>query len=454
MCRVAREFRWAGACGSRVLALGIAGSLLALTPRAVAQVAASRTSTATRTVTEAKAAQLQVAAKHPEQLRVESINPTQRAPAVSINSSGATIAVKAGEQLVVHKAAEAPEPPNAKVAEQVKAPLPSTLIVGVSDATKGTVIRQFQPFMTMEVSPLRWDSHVMSYVTTVVVGLDPFAGEDQSGPVALPATIRFQLSGENVDKIEPPEVQVAEAGTRGYQRFKVLTKKFDRAVKVIAHSTFGDRSNEANVEPGPTFFELGQSDASVDGFGLGKTTISVRQRAANGELLPTPAQLRVHLRTSGGFLTPSYVELPAHGATAETSLVSSTWGQAIVREANADEASHRTVTVEFTFPWLKFILGFIGAGCAGALRVFSTKRGKRQSWLPVFVGCLASGITVDILIALGAPLAPDWLLNAIRSELAWFAIGLIAGYPGIAVVAWAGEKLFAFQKPEPANKPT
>ncbi|HYP88698.1 MAG TPA: hypothetical protein VEQ59_11100 [Polyangiaceae bacterium] len=416
--------------------------------------AAAATPAVRRLAAKSQAAQLQLSTLQPEQVRVESINPALAAPVASASPGGTTIDVKQGDQLVVVKALSASESTSpVALAEKVKARLPATLVVGVADAAQGTIAKQYQPFLSAEVSPLRWDAQAMSYVTTVVVGLDP-VGDTDEGPVKLPSAIRFQLTGENVSNIEPPHVEVTEAGAGGYQRFRVLTGKFEQLVRVSAHSRFGDKSYEAAVDPGPASLELLQSEARVDGLGLGKTTIGVRQRAANQQPWPASAPLQIHLKTSRGFLTPSTVPIAAQASSGQTSLVSSGWGDAVVSDSsNADERA-RTVTVAFSFPWLKFLLGFLGAAVAGALRVFTTEPGKRQGWLPVFLGCLASGLTIDILVALGAPLAPEWLLSMMRSELAWLAVGLVAGYPGVAAVAWLGEKLFAFKKPEPAGAPT
>lgn len=470
MLRAAWVFRFSDVPLGRLVAPVVAGALLASARPAAGQTTATRTALQTRVTTTAaqatpiqaaalkpalvsKTAQLELPAKRPEQLRVEPVSPAQQPLAVRANpAGGTTIAVRQGEQLVIREAEAAGAPKPIALAQNVKALLPSTLVIGVHDPKKGTTVaRQFQPFLSALVSPLRWDPGAKSYVTTVVVGLDPLSGEAEEGSVLLPASIRFQLSGENVEKVDPPDVDVSEAGALGYQRFTVLTKQFERPIRVTAHSRFGDKLYEASVEPGPVFIQLGQSALSVDGFGLGKATISASQRAANNQLLPSPSDLRVHLKTSNGFLDPPHVDLPAKSATGETSLVSSTWGKAIVSETSADVTDASNVTVTFAFPVLKFILGLLGAACAGALRVFTTKRDRRRRWAPVFIGCIASGVTIDILVALGAPIAPDWLLSVIRSELAWFAIGLIAGYPGVAAVAWLGEKLFDFKKDEPAS---
>ena len=401
---------------------------------------------------DAKVAQLQLSLLRPEQVRVDSVNPAVPAPLANATENGTTINVQRGQQLIL-RSASAPVEPGSPVplAQEVKARLSSTLVVGVPDPVRGTVARQFQPFLSAEVSPLRWDAQALSYVTTVVVGLDPLAGDAERGDVALPSAIRFQLTGENVTSIVPPHVDVSQVGVGGYQRFRISTGRFDQAIRINAHSRFGDKSYEASVDPGPAQIELGQSDASVDGFGLGKTTISVRQRAANRQAWPGLVAQEVQLKTTGGVLTPPSAQIPANSATGKTELVSMGWGRATVSETNAAAEDASTATVQFVFPWLKFLLGFLGAALAGVLRVFASEQGSRQGWVPVFVGCLASGITVDILVALGAPLAPEWLLSMMRSELAWLAIGLVAGYPGVASVAWLGQKIFGLEKPEPAN---
>jgi len=310
--------------------------------------------------------------------------------------------------------------------------------------------KQLQPFLLAEVSPLRWDAVAKEYAMTLLVGLDPLASDASEPPLPLTPPILFQITGENVDGIEPNQAAVLVAGPSGYQRISVMTRSFSAPIKVSAHSTVGDGSFNANVDPGPAWLEFGQSDDAIDGLGLGKTTISVRQRAANGDLLPTSDLLHVALKTSSGALSPPFVELPAHHSEGETSLVSSAWGRAVVSEASAGDDAAHAAHVDFRFPWLKVLFGLGGAAAAGGIRVFKAVRAK-ESWLSTFVGCLASGIVIDILIALGAPLAPAAVLALIRSELAWFAIGLVAGFPGTAALEWAGSKLFGFGK-EPSGQ--
>lgn len=390
-------------------------------------------------------------AKGPEQVRVEASTPSRSAPVVSGTAeSGTTIAVRPGEQLVIHDLAETSTAgKSVKLAQNVKATLRSTVVVGVSE--KGTTVaRQFQPFLRAVTSPLRWDAKRQRYVTTLDVGLDPLPGDADAGSVHLPVAIRFQLTGENVDDIEPREVEVTEAGVGNYKNFTVLARQFERPVRISAHSNFGDEVYEAAVDPGPPFIELGGSVPSVDGFGLGNVTISVDRRAANGEPLPSASSVQVGLTTSRGTLEPSQIVLAAQSASGTTALISSGWGKAIVSQTTADTRSS-TVAVTFAFPLLKFALGLLGAVCAGALRVFTTKRVKGAGRIAIFVGCVLTGITVDILVAVGAHVAPSWLFAVIRNELAWFAVGLIAGYPGVALLSRLGEKLFDVKREAPAS---
>lgn len=442
--------------GGLVSRVGLGCALLVCSQVAAAQgptavmisVPAARTAALGKPKLTEASAQVRFPDARPEQLAVRQAVPVRSEPKVSSENGGATITVKKGDQIVVQKAGIAPAP--VALAQKTKQLLPSTLLVGVSDANDNVAAKQLQPFLLAEVSPLRWDASLKEYAMTLLVGLDPVAGDASEQPLPLTPPIVFQITGENVDGIKPNQPAVLLAGPSGYQRILVLTRNFSAPIKVNAHSTVGDGSFSANVDPGPSWLELGQSDDAIDGLGLGKTTISVRQRAANGDLLPATDLLHVALKTSVGALSPPYVEIAAHHSDGETSLVSSAWGAAVVSEAGAADGAPHVANVAFKFPWLKVLFGLVGAALAGGIRVLKAARAK-QSWLPTFVGCLASGIAIDILIALGAPLAPAPVLALIRSELAWFAIGLVAGFPGTAALEWAGNKLFGFAK-EPTGQ--
>ena len=432
------------AAGERV-ASAQTGVTIAVAPARAATEGRTLVRNAPKPAALAQAAQVKISSVHPELVKVDAVNPGQAKPQVSLSSGVATVSVKQGEQLVV-RAPEA-EPPSATLAPKTKALLASTVIVGVSDAAAGTTARQLRPFLLAEVSPLRWDAKAATYLTTVIVGLDPSQEDSTAAPVKLDPPIVFQLTGENVAEFKPNQVAVAMAGPDGYQRIVVSSRGFGGLVKVSAHSRAGDGSFNASVDPGPAFFDLGQSEATIDGLGLGKTTISVRQRAANGDLLLASTALHCELKTTAGQLSPPYVDIPVGRSDGQTSLVSSAWGRAQISEASSLSPAAHAVTVSFAFPWLKVLLGLLGAAAAGGVRVLMAKPAK-GTWLSIFLGCLASGIVIDILVALGAPLAPAWLLGVIRSELAWFAIGLVAGFPGAATLEWLGTKIFGMGKPE------
>jgi hypothetical protein len=395
------------------------------------------------------AAQVEVVMAHPELVKIDAVNPAQAKPKVNVTSGAATVEVKPGEQLVVRAPASEASAAATTLAPAKKALLESTVIVGVKDADNGVTARQLRPFVLAEVSPLRWDEKTKQYRTTLLVGLDAAEGEASSAPLELQPPIVFQLTGENVDQLEPPRAAVAVAGPEGYQRVSVSSRSFSAPIKVSAHSRAGDGSFNAPVDPGPTWFDLGPSDGAIDGFGLGKTTIGVRQRAANGEPLLAQTPLRVELKTTAGALTPPYVDIPAGQASGQTLLISAAWGAAQVSESSSLGAE-RAVSIGFSFPWLKFALGILGAASAGALRALMGKQTKQARRLS-FLGCLASGIVMDILLAIGAPIAPDWVLGVIRGELSWFAIGLLAGFPGAAGLESLSAKIFGAPKPQPSE---
>jgi hypothetical protein len=272
--------------------VSVFGAVLLFCADAAAQVQAQRSAAQLSTQSRPDTAQLVLPSKRPEQLKVEAVKAAQPAPVVKAGpGGGSSIAVKAGEQLVIRDAAEAATPSKpVALRSSVKALMLQTLVVGVRDPAKGsTVARQFRPFLSATVLPLRWDTASKRYITTVVVGLDPLPGEEVGGALRLPEPIGFHLSAENADRLEPADLAVSQVGVAGYQRFTVSSAQFERPVRVRAHSKFGDELYEAGVDPGPAFIQLGRSAESVDGFGLDRVTISVRRYAANRQLLASGA---------------------------------------------------------------------------------------------------------------------------------------------------------------------
>ena len=84
--------------------------------------------------------------------------------------------------------------------------------------------------------------------------------------------------------------------------------------------------------------------------------------------------------------------------------------------------------VGFAFPWLKLVLGLGGAFLAGVLSTLGRKR--KSSRLRVILIGTATGLVVDCLLAVGAFLPWEWATKAIRSDLAWPALGFLAGFGG------------------------
>src|SRR5262249_14110977 len=155
----------------------------------------------------------------------------------------------------------------------------------------------------------------------------------------------------------------------------------------------------------PTSIDLTGSDVAIDGLGLGKTQISVRQKASNGLPLEASSAVHVSLKTTAGALVPPGVDIVAHRSDAETTLVSSAWGTATVTVATDSSAVSRSVTVNFAFPWLKVLLGLFGALLAGLIRILRAAPGE-DSRAQILLACAVSGIVADILLALGVPIAP------------------------------------------------
>jgi hypothetical protein len=444
-----RSYRVLGIAGALLLPLGAKAepaTSIAVTPSRIS--GGAHLSPAEPRAAHSAAAQIKITTAHPELVKIAAIDPVQGRPTVKVTPEAATVEVKQGEQLVVRGPTPGPVP--VTLAASKKALLSSTVIVGVPDRDSGTTARQLRPFVLAEVTPLRWDETTKRYRTTLLVGLDPTDGDASPDALELRPPIVFQLTGENVDAFQPAQVAVALAGPDGYQRIQVSSRGFSAPIKVSAHSRAGDGSFDTAIDPGPIWFDVGTSDGAIDGLGLGKTTINVRQRAANGDTLLASGPLRVDLKTTAGSLNPPYVDIAPGQASGQTSLVSSAWGAARVSEASSLAGGAHVATINFAFPWLKVWFGVLGAAAAGVVRTLMGKQTKHARRL-TFVGCLASGVVVDIFVALGAPIAPDWLLGLIRSELAWFAVGLVAGFPGSAGLEWLASKIFGMPKPQPSQ---
>ncbi len=395
----------------------------------------------------ATAAQVTITAPLAEQLKLENVGTNQADPHLKVTDGTATLSVEPGQQLIVKREeAAASNKPPVQLSDAAKNSLEATVLVGTRDAQDRPSVRQFQPFVLAEVTPLRWDTESRTYQTTLLVGLDPLPGDSSAG-FRLDTPIPFQLTGENLERIVPTRVSISEAGPSGYQRVLLSTSRFAVPVKVSAHSTAGDGTFSAQVEPGPVSFALSVGEASIDGLGLGKTTITARRVAANGELLPGASALGVELSTSAGSLRPSRIELSEKATSGRTELVSAGFGRATVSQAGAAG----TVQVSFAFPWLKLLLGIAGAAAAGALQVLALV-GPKRAWVPGLLGAVLGGLALAIVVALGAPFAPEWLRQAISSELCWLAVGVIGGYPGPRTLEWLNQKIFGgkgTEKPEP-----
>lgn len=443
--RISGELRRIAACSAVFGAWLLGAPALAAAPVkiTVTQPSAAASRPSSKPVIATSAAEVKISAPQIEQVHVTNVDASRAKPRVAITAESATLSVQPGQQLVVRRD-EAAAAPVVELSAATKAPLESTLLVGTRDADSRPNVRRFHPFVLAQVSPLRWNAQALAYQTTLLVGLDPVEGDSQAD-LTLEPPIPFQVTGENLEQIAPSLVTISVAGPGGYRSVLLSTSQFDSRIKVSAHSTAGDGTFSAGVEPGPVRFSLGSSERSIEGLGLGQTTISVRRLAANGELWPGLQSPTVDMTTSAGLLRPGQVQLAEKTGDGRTSLVSRGWGSTTVSAVG----SAGTVTVDFTFPWLKLGLCVAAAALAGVLQVL---RSAKRAWLTGLLGSVLSGLTLPIFIALGAPFAPEWLRGAIGSELAWLAVGVLGGYLGAALLDWLVEKIFGLKsgaRPEP-----
>jgi hypothetical protein len=376
---------------------------------------------------------------HPSSGAATSVN----GGATSVNSGKLTVVLPRNGQVGVRRTTASPEVVDPL--STTKQSLQGTLLVGVTDAQNRTSAKQLQPFIAAEHMPLRWDARTSAYVTTMLVGLDPVS-DDGGPPLTLPEQVVFQITGRNIDRIEPNQVTIQSSGPAGYKVVRLVATSFAPPAEINAHSIAGDGTFRADIDPGPTWIDVTASDQVIDGLGFGITTITATQHAANGMLLPVSSPLNVSLRTTRGELRPNHADIAVQHSSADVSLVSAWVGDGLVADANALDPSAHPAWIHFAFPWLKIVLGLLGAFAAGALRAWRAQASRGLMLLT----CGATGIVVDILLALGAPIAPAWALQVIRSELAWLAFGFLAGFPGGSLLERLTGVIFGLRQPKSA----
>jgi hypothetical protein len=222
---------------------------------------------------------------------------------------------------------------------------------------------------------------------------------------------------------------------------KLIAKDFSHAIEISAHSDFGDKSFSGDIDPG-RILDLGKSNDRIEGLGIGSAIITVVQRASNGAPLTATSLLGIDLTTTAGRLEPTQAIIRPNESRAQVTLTSSGFGDATVSLAGAVHADAPKIQVSFVLPWLKLALGLAGGLAAGFLRA----RKPKTSQLRAFFTSAVTGLVVDCLLAVGAPLAGDWATAAIRADLAWPAIALVAGYGGEPLLRRLLDMMFVWFK--------
>jgi hypothetical protein len=364
--------------------------------------------------------------------------PGTKPPEIKLEAGKPTLAISAGSQVIVRKLESTPA---VTVPLSItKQALPGSVILGVKDQDNQTVGKQLQPFVAAERLPLLWDAEAASYVTTLVVGLDAVS-DGAEPPPKLQDSVVFQLTGRFVDRIEPSRFAVQASGPSGYQQVKLIAKDFSHAIEISAHSDFGDKSFSGDIDPG-RILDLGKSNDRIEGLGIGSAIITVVQRASNGAPLTATSLLGIDLTTTAGRLEPTQAIIRPNESRAQVTLTSSGFGDATVSLAGAVHADAPKIQVSFVLPWLKLALALAGGLAAGFLRA----RKPKTSQLRAFFTSAVTGLVVDCLLAVGAPLAGDWATAAIRADLAWPAIALVAGYGGEPLLRRLLDMMFVWFK--------
>ena len=425
--------------GTLLLALG-ARPCLAAAPALVVPSEAPRVAQATTLKTGKTALRISPNGDASENLTVLKGAPAgwsdQAAPDVQVKAGAPQIVLSPNEQVIVK-----PKPGTIAATEVMQLSANKTALPGVLLSTSTSVsgvesrVRTLRLFLQARQLPLRWADSAKAYALTLLIGLDEESNALDSAPLASPVAI--EITGRNLDVIQPARVLIERAGTSGYREVRLTTERHDQPVEVLAHSDLGDLRFTADIDPGLKLV-LESSQDRVLGFGLESVTLTITRLAHDGRPLLQPAGGWVTMTATQGSLSTSRMRIPERESDVSASLLSTGSGTVMVSARLPPAAGQ--VKLDFVVPWLHFIALIVGALIGGALRMSYTERSLKE-WKRSLLGALAVGVVAVCAVLAGLPISilPPLV---VRTELGWFVLGALSAFVGVELVARLAELVF------------
>lgn len=254
--------------------------------------------------------------------------------------------------------------------------------------------------------------------------------DDPTDRRALNTPITVAITAAGASEVTPAPLEIADVGRWHAVRVSVPDFPGD-SYRVAVSADPQDRGNAIELPVSRPTIQVIAADAQIPGWGIGKTTITVRARG-----LISPEGYPVTLRSDHGSLDPAYVKLDAQGV-ATANLRSDTAASATVRVGDAGVSSE-PASVTFEAPWW-FLAAAVAGGLLGA---FIRGRGRRRVWHALAIG-VASALLMTLAFAVGI----DWVSRVLpTSRIATTGLAVVAVLGAIGALVGVGVLLPASGK--------
>ena len=272
----------------------------------------------------------------------------------------------------------------------------------------------FEP-MVLVMNAMRYKSDLRRFEVDLMVGLRNSADpRDQS----VLAEARKLFVSADAD-VSPREMQITRLGDP--VAVKVSSVSPTAPFKITARTALDDGDAIEVPVIRPTL-RIDGSRASINGFGLEKTTINIQ-----AEGLADMSNMHVFLKTSAGEVKPSEVILSADGrATAE--IRSEGFGVAAISASGVPFVPAEG-SIGFAKPWSFLIAVALGAIAGWLIRI----RGRRKTFGSLLLA-IASACVVTAAVSVGIRLA-QWAPEATVGEALTFFVAAIGAWGGIKVIS-------------------
>jgi len=288
------------------------------------------------------------------------------------------------------------------------------------------------PFLRATESPLRWDSGLKVYTTTLEVGLDfgPTAGV---GGLPSPALLTLFTQNSHVDT---NLISINHAGAPYVPvTLRCSDPRTSPSVTVHYQEQVPDTTLTIPCVVEPAGLQIVPGDSNIFGFGLGTTSLTIRRVAKDGNDYADTSEAQILLTATGGKLdVGNSATIKANESSVEVTLRSTGLGAASI-SASYGATPPASQTINFIFPWPLILATLIGSGLGGVIRVFSHRK-KNQ---PLKWSWLLQGFAIALIIVAGSSIGimVFSIPAAVQgTEVATFVIASLCGYYGTVVLSW------------------